>query len=340
MRRLSEEPAASPHLAATARELAQRGPESTVPPGSGWLRRRFRRLILRVLQPYSSYQKMIDTRVLDAVDRLEAQMAQGPQQLRQLTEDLLEAIEALRARVEAGSDVIAGSRALPYTGTDVLEQFRDPFAGVVLGYRDGAGGDDASYRAFEDLFRGPEERVRERQRLYVDLLTGHEPVVDAGCGRGEFLDLLHEHGLAYTGVDIDPGMVERCRAKGHTDVALATADSYLEQLPDDSVGAVFSAQVIEHLPHEVLERFLRSSLAKLKPGGVFVAETVNPHAPHALKTFWVDPTHQHPLFPEVVLAFCRIAGFASAYVFHPLGTRNVEDDRYRESEYAVVAKKA
>jgi cyclopropane fatty-acyl-phospholipid synthase-like methyltransferase len=171
-------------------------------------------------------------------------------------------------------------------------------------------------------------------------LKGHEPVLDIGCGRGELLDLLREHGLAYAGVDVDPGMVERCHAKGHTDVTLAAADSYLEQLTEHSVGAIFSAQVIEHLPHQELDRFLDLSLARLKPGGLFVAETVNPHAPHALKTFWVDPTHQHPLFPEVVLALCRITGFASAYVFHPLGTHHIEDDRYRESEYAVVAKKA
>ena len=69
-----------------------------------------------------------------------------------------------------------------------------------------------------------------------------------------------------------------------------------------------------------------------------MAETVNPHAPHALKTFWTDPTHQHPLFPEVLLVLCRLAGFPSAYAFHPLGSGHVEDDRSRESEYAVVAR--
>ena len=68
-----------------------------------------------------------------------------------------------------------------------------------------------------------------------------------------------------------------------------------------------------------------------------MAETVNPHAPHALKTFWVDPTHQHPLFPEVLLVLCRLSGFASAYAYHPLGTGHVDDDRLHESEYAVVA---
>jgi O-antigen chain-terminating methyltransferase len=135
-------------------------------------------------------------------------------------------------------------------------------------------------------------------------------------------------------------MVRHCREKGHTDVQHATANEHLRGLPDGTLGAVFSAQVVEHMPFEELKDFLALSLAKLRPGGVFVAETVNPHAPHALKNFWVDPTHQHPLFPEVALVICKLTGFASGYVYHPLGTGNVDDDRYRESEYAVVAHKA
>ncbi len=336
---LSDDGAAPLRTTSPARDLAREGPEASASPGSGRSRRLFRRLLLRLLRPYTAYQQAMDNKLLDAIDRIEARLAQGPQQLEQLTEDLLEATETLRARIDAGADVIAASRAVPYTGTGVLEQFRDPFGGVVLGYRDGADAGGAAYAAFEDVFRGPEERVRERQRVYVDLLKDHGPVLDAGCGRGEFLDVLREAGIAATGVDSDAGMVERCRAKGH-EVALDTAGTYLEGLAESSLGAVFSAQVIEHLPYAELNSFLALSHSRLRPGGVLVAETVNPHAPHALKTFWVDPTHQHPLFPEVVLVLCRIAGFASAYVFHPLGTGHVEDDRYRESAYAVVATKA
>ncbi len=70
---------------------------------------------------------------------------------------------------------------------------------------------------------------------------------------------------------------------------------------------------------------------------MFIAETVNPHCVSALKTFWVDPTHQHPLFPEVALQLCRSAGFASAFVFHPNGTGEVAQDRFTQGEYAVVA---
>jgi SAM-dependent methyltransferase len=253
---------------------------------------------------------------------------------------LIEALDSLRSRIAAGEAVIAGGLALPYAAPGTLEQFREPLAGVVIGYRDGEGADTPTYLGFEEVFRGPEERVTERQRTYLRLLEGHEPVLDAGCGRGEFLDLLREQGIRYSGVDIDRGMVQRCREKGHAPVTLASANEHLAKLPDGELGAVFSAQVIEHLPYAELVRFFELCLAKLRRGGVLVAETVNPHAPHALKMHWLDPTHQHPLFPEAALVLTRLAGFASAYVFHPLGTGHVDDDRHRESEYAVVATKA
>lgn len=303
------------------------------------MRRLLRRTVLRVLRPYTAQQRMVDERILDAIDELDRRAGERDQlELDLLVEDLVTALESLRARVAAGEDVIAGSRAVPFAADGVLERFRAPVGGTVLGYRERGDAAGRPYLSFEQVFRGPEERVRQRQRTYVDLLADREPVLDAGCGRGELLDLLVERGVACQGVDLDEGMVERCRAKGH-DVQQGDANEYLEGLADGALGAVFSAQVIEHMPYDDLMRFLGGSLAKLRPGGLFVAETVNPHAPHALKTFWVDPTHQHPVFPEVALVLCRAAGFESAYVFHPLGTGHVDADRYVESEYAVVARK-
>ena len=133
---------------------------------------------------------------------------------------------------------------------------------MVLGYRDGAAARTrAPTAAFEDVFRGPEERVRERQRVYLDLLARHEPVLDVGCGRGELLDLLRERGVAARESTPTPGMVERCRAKGH-DVELADAQRAIwSSCRQEALGAVFSAQVIEHLPYAELTRFLELTLA-------------------------------------------------------------------------------
>jgi SAM-dependent methyltransferase len=342
MTRLSEPPAARSHPADAARRLIAEGSGSPSP-GAGPLRRFARRLLLRVMRPFSARQQMVDNRLLDALDDLDRRLRdQERLQLDLLTEDFARALETLRSRLAGSEELVAGSRALPYTAGDLLQEMPGPSGGVVLGYRDhGDGSPEASpvpYRDFEEVFRGPEDRVRERQKAYLDILDGHEPVLDVGCGRGELLDLLRDRGVPYAGIDIDSGMVERCRAKGHADVQASAANEYLERLPEGTLGAVFSAQVIEHLPYAELTSFLRLSRSRLRSGGLFVAETVNPHAPHALKTFWVDPTHQHPLFPEVMLVLCRIAGFGSAYVFHPLGSGDIEQDRYRESEYAVVAR--
>lgn len=179
--------------------------------------------------------------------------------------------------------------------------------------------------------------IRDRQRIYLPLLRAREPVLDFGCGRGEFLDLLAERGLRHMGVDIDAGMVRRCHLKGHSEVVQADGLDYLEALEDGSLGGVFSAQVIEHLPYESLLRLLSLVRRKLDEDGILIAETVNPHSPAALKTFWVDPTHQHPIFPEVALQLCRSAGFAAAFVFHPNGSADVKRDRFEQGEYAVVA---
>ena len=84
-------------------------------------------------------------------------------------------------------------------------------------------------------------------------------------------------------------------------------------------------------------KYLEIARTKLVPGGVFIAETVNPHSPRALKAFWVDPTHQHPLFPETMLALCQLTGFEEAEIMFPLGSDDLETDLRTCGEYAVIA---
>jgi SAM-dependent methyltransferase len=211
--------------------------------------------------------------------------------------------------------------------------------GRVLGFSEPlpAVSEDDRYRAFEDAFRGPEDRVRDLQQRYVDLVPGG-PVLDVGCGRGELLDLLRDAGIDALGVDLDAGMVAASRAKGH-DVVQADLNEYLADREPESLGGVIASEVIEHLPYDELLRFLDLAHSRLRPGGVAILETVNPHSLPAAKGFWLDPTHQHPLFPEVVLALCRIVGFADGYVFHPMGVGDFDVDRLRQPAYAAVVRK-
>jgi glycosyltransferase involved in cell wall biosynthesis/2-polyprenyl-3-methyl-5-hydroxy-6-metoxy-1,4-benzoquinol methylase len=250
-------------------------------------------------------------------------------------------LEALTVAVQKSerevADLWARLFASPYMADAARYVDKDSHGRDRLGYR--ARRDAARrgvYVGFEDVFRGPETLVRARQQPYLPLLAGRAHVVDLGCGRGEMLDLLRDAGVPSTGVDPDADMAAICRAKGHT-VVHQDALTFMRGQAPGSLPAVFSAQMIEHLPFTALKELLDLTYTRLQPGGVAIFETVNPHALEAFKTFYTDLTHEHPIFPEVALAWCELVGFDEAYVFFPRGTGDLSRDRQSQGEYAVVA---
>ncbi len=215
-------------------------------------------------------------------------------------ERLLEELEERILRLERAARVVAGPAtpvATPDAGAPVSPASAPPI----------------DYFAFEARMRGSRADIRERQRRYVADFVEAAPVLDVGCGRGEFLSLLRDAGIAATGVDSDRDMVEICRAE---DLAVEHEDAlaYLARLEDGSLGGVFAAQVVEHLPPGPLLRFLELASAKLRPGGVLVAETMNPLSFVALKNYFADLTHAQPLVPETLVMLARQAGFRSTEV--------------------------
>jgi glycosyltransferase involved in cell wall biosynthesis/2-polyprenyl-3-methyl-5-hydroxy-6-metoxy-1,4-benzoquinol methylase len=328
-------------------------------PATSWAetaRHRARQLILRAMGPYWR-QRQLNAHLLnglsDAKAAAERAAAIEPDQQRALAAvwSALHALEtrehdthvrfagietALRELNEASTLLVNRLHAPPYMDDPARFDTTAPDGRRVFGYDRRLRRRSDGYRAFEDIFRGPERLIRERQRVYVPLLTPCEPVVDLGCGRGEMLDLLREAGVEATGVDIDSAMVQRCRAKGHA-VAQSEALRYLCEQPDRSLGAVFAAQMIEHLSHEDLQEMLRLSRQKLRPDGRLILETVNPHSLEAFKTFWTDLTHVKPIFPEVALAWCWLSGFEQAEVLFPTGSGRLEEDRRTQGQYAVLA---
>jgi SAM-dependent methyltransferase len=248
---------------------------------------------------------------------------------------LAAAVDAARLDGDKARFLFDDLTSTPYMADAHLFHGTDERGRRTLGFRDGPG-PAALYLGFEDIFRGPPALVTERQRAYVELLGAHAPVLDLGCGRGEMLSLLGDAGVPARGIDLDLAMVEQARERGAI-VDHGDALVHLSKEADQSLGAVFSSQFIEHVPNDRLPELLELALAKLVPGGVFVAETVNPHSPRALKAFWVDPTHQHPLFPETMLALCRLTGFDAAEVVFPTGSDDLDVDLRTCGEYAVVA---
>jgi O-antigen chain-terminating methyltransferase len=208
-----------------------------------------------------------------------------------------------------------------------LERRRAEAAPTTVAAQPGA---DAvpDYFAFESRMRGDSGEIRARQARYVEDFRDAAPVLDLGCGRGEFLALLGEAGIEARGIDADADMVAYARGEG-LDVDQGDALAALGQLDDGSLGGVFAAQLLEHLPPPALVRLLELAARKLRPGGVLVAETINPLSPLALRNYFADLTHAQPLVPETLELLARQAGFAEVekrFLNEPEERLTVPDD--------------
>ncbi|MEN6608494.1 MAG: class I SAM-dependent methyltransferase [Bryobacteraceae bacterium] len=151
-------------------------------------------------------------------------------------------------------------------------------------------------------FRGTEEEVKEKQRYCVPLFSGMSDVLDIGCGRGEFLDLMREAGVPARGIDASEDQVSLCREKG---LQAETADmfAYLAGLPEQTLDGIFCSQVIEHVPAERIPELVGLAASRLVTGGLLVFETPNPECLAIFATyFYVDPTHARPV-PPALLSF-------------------------------------
>jgi O-antigen chain-terminating methyltransferase len=219
------------------------------------------------------------------------------------------------------------------------------------------------YFAYEARMRAPVEEVRQRQRPYVELLRPHAPVLDVGCGRGELLQLLAEAGIESRGVDADADMVAFARGAG---LRVEQADLLDALAGASELGAITALQVVEHLPPPALLRLLELAARKLRPGGLLVAETINPLSPLALRNYFADLTHAQPLVPATLELLVREAGFSEVevrYVNEPgarladvelpegeqfdapraalaANTRLLNETLFPPLDYAVVARRA
>ncbi len=169
--------------------------------------------------------------------------------------------------------------------------------------------DDHAYYLFENIFRGSEEVILERQSVYLPYYKGAQNVLDIGCGRGEFLELLKREEVPAYGIDLNEDMIQVCREKGF-DVRQAEALAHLRSLPPESLGGVFMAQFIEHLPASAIVDAARLAFDKLRPGAHLAMETQNPLSMVvSARNFYTDMSHIRPVHPEAARFMLQMVGF-------------------------------
>ncbi len=221
---------------------------------------------------------------------------------------------------------------------------------------------DLDYFAFENYFRGSEELIKERQRIYLPYFDKCSNVLDLGCGRGEFIELLQENGIEAKGIDFYEEFVVYDQSRG-LNVESGDAISYLENL-QDKVDGIFAGQLVEHLSMGQIIALCENAYEKLEEGKYLIMETPNPTSlaiyTHA---FYIDPSHQKPIHPLTLKYVVEQAGFKDVQIVFteasklsetipPLmgsGISNLEEFNasmqqvanylYGSQDYAVIAKK-
>ena len=291
----------------TAEREAGRGPK-------GLVKRILRKLMRWYVEPLAADQRVLNSSLLKLVDAL-SERADEAAASRERVQQLLRELEERLTRVERRGPPAGSGTAPPVT---VAAQ---PAAAAL-----------PDYFAFESRMRGSVDSIRERQRPYVDDFRDAAPVLDIGCGRGELLSLLREAGVGARGIDADADMVAYARGDG-LEVEQADLVEYLERLDDASLGGIFMGQVVEHLPPGVLARSLELAARKLRPGGILVAETINPLSPLALRHYFADLTHAQPLVPETLQLLARQSGFAETEIRY----LNEPAERLTEPDDPVIA---
>ena len=178
---------------------------------------------------------------------------------------------------------------------------------------------DFLYRRLEDGLRGSDAEVREAMAPYVDRARAAQPVLDVGCGRGEFLVMCRECSVTARGFDTNERSVADLRERG-LEVTLAGVPECFAGIEAGTVGSILAAHVVEHLPVEALFALYGEAARVLRPGGLLMIET--PNAESLLVTgteFWRDPTHLAPRHPAALVLLGREHGFEVSEVaaIHP-----------------------
>lgn len=199
------------------------------------------------------------------------------------------------------------------------------------------------YKAFEDQHRGSRELIKSRLEVYLPFIEKIKEThpnaiaLDLGCGRGEWLELLQDHQVSASGIDLDDGMLSACKDKG-LNVQTGDAIAHLKSLPNESLSIVSGFHIAEHLSLDDLQTLIKEALRTLKPSGLLILEAPNTeNLVVGTSSFYLDPTHQRPLPPALLSFLTSHLGFSRVKVLGVQESVPLREEHGPTSLFAVLS---
>jgi len=259
-----------------------------------FIRRVIRRVLFFLLVPISDQQNTFNASVSMSLNAFYNYATVFQSLMMQARNELNEEKERLHAVEAQNMELVEKCRNLE-------TQYQNLSGKNIYDYID--------YMGFENRFRGSRELIKQQQSSYLQYLQDKNDVIDLGCGRGEFLEVLNENGFNAIGVDLYPDFLTLCQKEG---VKLVEEDAlvYMSAIDEQSLDAITAFHLIEHLFTGDLVKLCKQSFEKLRPKGVLIFETPNPACLSTYTdSFYVDPTHTKPIHPETLVYYLDMAGF-------------------------------
>ncbi len=242
-------------------------------------------------------------RILERLEALKLKLNQETQARELLAADVRDLVKLTEQLVRRIGELASDTSAMRAEIALAALERRQTGTAPAVELESTGSGLDSEYLKFENYLRGSREEIKTRQAVYLPVLEAagigrrEAPVLDIGCGRGEWLELLRERGLDARGVDRSSAMYELCRAL-NLDVIRADFLEFLRALPSGSVGAVTAFHLVEHLTFARLVALLDEGSRVLRPGGLLILETPNRPMYWSARTHSIWIPHTSILYPR------------------------------------------
>ncbi|MCM3410149.1 class I SAM-dependent methyltransferase [Metabacillus litoralis] len=151
---------------------------------------------------------------------------------------------------------------------------------------------DLFYKIDNSFVGGEEENIKYQSK-YINAFPKNGHVLDLGCGKGAFLNLLRNNRFTCTGIDMDEKNINHCLERG-LNVFKEDAFNHLDNYPH-SYDGIFMAHMIEHYPALDAVKLLVLCFESLKENGTLVIITPNFSVNQVHESnFWLSSTHIRP----------------------------------------------